>query len=151
MSCSLWSHGLQHSRLPCPSLSPGVCSNSSPLSRWCHPTISSSVTLFSSCLQSFPGSEASSESALRTRWPKYWSFTFSISPSNEHSELVSFRIDWFDLFAIRDSRESFSSTTTGKNQFLFLFKDDLITIYYGLINTGLTANSTVTHGWMKFM
>ena len=53
MSCSLWSHGLQHSRLPCPSLSPGVCSNSSPLSRWCHPTISSSVTTFSSCPQSF--------------------------------------------------------------------------------------------------
>ena len=54
MSNSLWPHGLQHTRLPRPSLSPGVCSNSCPLSRWCYPTISSSVTPFSSCLQSFP-------------------------------------------------------------------------------------------------
>ena len=50
----LWPHGLQHTRLPCPSPSPGVCSNLCPLSGWCHPTISSSVILFSSCLQSFP-------------------------------------------------------------------------------------------------
>ena len=56
MSDSLWPHGPCHARLPCPSLSPGMCSNSCPLSRWCHPTISSSVTPFSSCLQSFPAS-----------------------------------------------------------------------------------------------
>ena len=55
MSNSLQPHGLQHTRLLCLSLSPGACSNSCPLSRWCHPTISSSVTLFS-CLQSFPAS-----------------------------------------------------------------------------------------------
>ena len=54
----LWSHGLQHARLPCPSLPPKVCSNSCPLSRWCHPTISSSVVPFSSCLQSFPASRS---------------------------------------------------------------------------------------------
>ena len=58
MSDSLWPHGLQHARLPCLSLSPGVCSNSCPLSRWCHPTISSSVVPFSSCLQSFPASKS---------------------------------------------------------------------------------------------
>ena len=52
VSDSLWPHGLQHTRLPCPSLSPGVCSNSCPLSRWCHPTISFSVIPFSSCSQS---------------------------------------------------------------------------------------------------
>ena len=53
-SClTLWPHGLQHTRLPCPSLSPSVCSVSCPLSHWCHPTISSSATLFSFCLQSF--------------------------------------------------------------------------------------------------
>ena len=52
----LWSHGLQHTRLPGPSLYPGVCSNSCPLSRWCHPTILSSVIPFCSCLQSFPTS-----------------------------------------------------------------------------------------------
>ena len=53
---SLWPHELQHTRLPCPSPSPGACSNSCPLSRWCHPTISPSVVPFSSCLQSFPAS-----------------------------------------------------------------------------------------------
>ena len=56
MSNSLQPHGLQHARLPCPSLSPGARSNSCPLSRWCHPTLSSSVVPFSSCLQSFPAS-----------------------------------------------------------------------------------------------
>ena len=56
MSNSLWPHGLQHTRLPCPSPYPGVCSNSCPLSQWCHPTISSSVVPFSSCPQSFPAS-----------------------------------------------------------------------------------------------
>ena len=56
VSDSLWPQELQRTRLPCPSLFPGVCSNSCPLSRWCHPTISSSVTPFSSCLQSFPAS-----------------------------------------------------------------------------------------------
>ena len=56
LSNSLQPHGLQHARLPCPSPTPGACSNSCPLSRWCHPTISSSVVTFSSCLQSFPAS-----------------------------------------------------------------------------------------------
>ena len=56
MSDSLWPHGLQHARIPCPSLSPGACSNLHPLSWWCHPTISSSVIPFSSCPQSFPSS-----------------------------------------------------------------------------------------------
>ena len=54
MSNSVWPHGLQYTRLPCPSPTPGACSNSCPLSQWCHPTISSSVVPFSSCLQSFP-------------------------------------------------------------------------------------------------
>ena len=58
--------------------------NSCPLSQWCHLTISSSVTPFSSCPQSFPATVFSNESALRIKWPKYWSFSFSISPSNEY-------------------------------------------------------------------
>ena len=75
---------LWHTTLLCPPLSPGVCSNSSPLNRWRHPTISSSAAFFSFCLQSFPASKVfSTESALHIRWPKYWSFSFSISPSNE--------------------------------------------------------------------
>ena len=98
MSNFLQPHELQHTRLPCLSLTHWVCSNSCPLSRWCHPTISSSVAPFFSCPQSFPGSVFSNESALHIRWPKYWSF--SISPLSEYSGLISFRIDWFDLLAI---------------------------------------------------
>ena len=92
MSNSLQPHGLQHARLPCPSPSPRVCSNSCPLSQGCHPTISSSVLLPSI----YPSIRVfSSESALCIRRPKYCSFSFS--PSNEYSGLISFRIDWFDL------------------------------------------------------
>ena len=98
-------HGLQHARLPCPSLSPRVCSNSCPSSWWCHPTISPSVVPFSSCLQSFPGS-FSHELTLHIRWPKYWSFSFSISPSNDYSGLISFRIDWCNLLAVQGALKS---------------------------------------------
>ena len=99
VSSSLQPHGLQHARLPCPLLSPGVCSDSCPCSRWCHPTISSSVFCCSLLLPSmFPSIRVfSNESALCIRWPKYWSFRFSTSPSNEYSGFISFRIDWFNL------------------------------------------------------
>ena len=107
ISDSLQLHGLQHTRLPCPSPSSGTCSNSCPLSWWCHLTISSSVVPFSSCLQSFPASGSFPESTLRTRCPKYWSFSFSISPSNEYSGLISFRTDWFDLLAVQETLKSF--------------------------------------------
>ena len=97
MSDSLQLHGLQHARLPSPSLFPRACSNSCPLSWWCHPTISSSW-LFLLLPSIFPSIRIfSNESVLRIRWPKYWSFSFSISPSNECLGLISFRIDWFDL------------------------------------------------------
>ena len=96
---SLQPHGLQHTRLPGPSPTPGACSNSCLSSRWYHPTISSSVICFSSCLQSFPAPGSFPESVLRIRWPKYWSFCFSISPSYEYSELISFRMNWLDLLA----------------------------------------------------
>ena len=90
-----WGH---HARPPCPSPTPRVYSNSCPLSWWCHPTISSSLVPFSSCLQSFPSFRVfSNESVLCIRWPKYSSFSFSISPSNEYSGLISFRMDWLNL------------------------------------------------------
>ena len=79
---------MQHSRLPCPSPSPRVCSNSCPLSQGSYPTISSSVIPFSSCPQSFP---ASKSFPVLIRWPRYWSF--SISPSNEYSGLIPLRIE----------------------------------------------------------
>ena len=90
VSDSLRPHGLQHARPPYQSPTPGVYSNSCPSSRWGHPIISSSVVPFSSCLQSFPASG----SFPMGRWPKYWSFSFSISPSNEYSRLISFRMHW---------------------------------------------------------
>ena len=88
MSDSLWPNGLQHTRLLCSSPSPRVCPSSCPLNQWCYLTISSSVALFSFCLQSFQ----TSESALHIRWARYWSFGFSISPSNEYSGLISLRL-----------------------------------------------------------
>ena len=93
MSDYLWLHGLQHTRLSCSSPTSRACSNSCLLSWWCHPTISSSVVPFPSCLQAFPASGSLHKSVLLIRWPKYWSFSFSISPSNEYSGLISFRID----------------------------------------------------------
>ena len=97
---------LQHTRLPCPSLCPRACSNSCPLSQGCHLTVSSSVAPFSSCPQSSPASGASNESVLLIRWPKYWSFSFNISPSNGYSGLISFRTDWFDLLAVQGTLKS---------------------------------------------
>ena len=89
MPNSLQPHGLQHARPPCPSLSPRACS--CPLSQGCHPTISSSVIPFSHT-QSFPSIRIfHNESAVHIRWLKYWNFR--ISPSNEYSGLISFRVD----------------------------------------------------------
>ena len=101
MSDSLQPHGLQHARLPCPSLSPRICSNSCPWSGWCHQP---SHTLSSPSPPAFNLSQHqvfSNELALRIRWPKYWSFSFSISPSNEYLGVISFRNDWLDLLAVQ--------------------------------------------------
>ena len=107
MSNSLQPHRLQHARLPCPSPTPGTCSNSCPSSWWCHPTISSSVVPVPSCLQSFPASGSFPMSQFFTSEAKVLaSFSFSISPSNEYSGLISFRIDWFDLLAVQGTLKS---------------------------------------------
>ena len=91
-----------NARLPCPSLSPGVCSNSCLLSQWCHPTILSSVTHLLLLPSIFPSIRVfSNESALHIKWPKYWSFSLSINPSKEYSWLISFKLDWFDLLAVQ--------------------------------------------------
>ena len=93
---------LSSSRPLCPSPTPRVHPNSCPSSRWCHPAISSSVVPFSSWPQSLPASE----SALRMRWPKYWSFSFSIIPSKEQPRLISFRMEWLDLLAVQGTLKS---------------------------------------------
>ena len=107
ISNSLWPHGLQHTRLPCPLLSPRVGSNSCSLNGWCYFTISSSLTPFSLLPSIFPSIwVVSNESALLIRWPRFWSFSFSISPSNEYSGLISFRMDWLDLLATQGTLKS---------------------------------------------
>ena len=115
VSDSLWPHGLQHARLPCPSPTPWACSNPCLLVMpsnhliLCRPllllpSVFPSIRLFSN------------ESVLLIRWPKYWSFSFNISPSNEYSGLISFRIGWFDL-AVQGILESPFQHHSWKHQF----------------------------------
>ena len=107
MSDSLRPHELQHTRPPCPSPTPGVHPDSCPLSRWYHPTISSSCRPLLLLPSIFPSIRVfPNESVLHIRWPKYWSFSFSISPSNKHSGLISFRMDWLDLLAVQGTLKS---------------------------------------------
>ena len=120
MSNSLRPHGLQHTRLLCPSLSPrGLLKLMSIESVMpsnhlflCHPllllpSIFPSIRVFSN------------ELALRIRWPKYWNFSFSISPSNEYSGLISFRIDWFDLLAVQGTLKSLLQHHSSKPSILW--------------------------------
>jgi len=106
VSDSLRLHESQHTRPPCPSPTPGVHSDSRPSSEWCHPAFLSSVVPFSSCPQPLAASEFSNESTLHMRWPKYWSFSFSIIPSKEIPALISFRMDWLDLLAVQGTLKS---------------------------------------------
>ena len=95
MSDSLQPQGLQHAMFLWPSLFPEAYANSRPLSQWCHLVLSCPLLLLPSV---FPRIRVfSNKSVLHIRWPKYWSFSFSISPSDEYSGLIYFRIDWFDL------------------------------------------------------
>ena len=105
VSESLWLHGLQPARLPCPPLSAVVCSNSCPLNWWCCLTTSSSATTLLLLASVFPRIKVfSNESALHIRWSMYWSF--SVSSSSEYSGWISFRIDWFDLLAVQGTLKS---------------------------------------------
>ena len=117
MSTSLRLHGLQHARLPRPSPTHGACSDSCPLNQQCHLTISSSVIPFSSCPQCFPSRVFSNELALHSRWPKFWSF--SISLSNEYSGLISFRIDCSDLLAVQRTLKSLFQHHSSKASILW--------------------------------
>ena len=119
VSESFQSRGLQYTRPPCPSPALGVYPNSCLLSQWCHLTISSSGVHFSSCLQSFPASRYFPESVLHIMWPKYWSLSFRISPSNEYSGLISFRMDWFDLFGVQGTLKSLFQRHSSKASILW--------------------------------
>ena len=121
MSDSLQPHESQHARPPCPSPAPGVYSNSCLLKlmsidQWCHPAISSSVVPFSSCPQ--PSIRVfSNESTLRMRWPKDWSFSFNIIPSNEHPGLTSLGWTGWISFQSKGLSRVFSNTTVQNHQF----------------------------------
>ena len=114
VSDSLRPHESQHARPPCPSPSPGVHSDSCPSSPWCHPAISSCRPLL--LLPPIPPSIRvfSDESTLRMRWPKYWSFSFSIITSKETPGLIFYRMDWLDLLQSKGLSRVFSNTTVQK-------------------------------------
>ena len=142
VSNSVQPHGLQHARLPCPSPSPGVCSNSCSLScdafQSCHPLSSPSPPVFV-----FPRIRVfSNESVLRIRWSKYWSFSFSISTSNEYSGLISFRMDWLDLLADQRTLKSLLQHYSSKTLILRCTALSIVQISHPYMTTGKTIALT---------
>ena len=136
MSYSLWPHGLQRARLPCPSPTPGACLNSCPLSSWCHPTISSSVVPFSFCLQSFPASGSFQMSQFFTSGGQSIGVSASASVLKMHIQnwFLLGLTDWMSLQPKGLSRV-FSNTTVQKHQFFsrpgfgFLYSPALTSIH----------------------
>ena len=127
--------GLQHARLPCPSASPGVCTNSCPLSQWCLP--SNHLVLCHPLLllpSIFPSIRVfSNKSVLCIKWTKYWSFSFSISPSDKYLGLIFFRTDWLIFMLLGDSQESSPTPqfeSIGSSMVSFLYGPSLISIHY---------------------
>ena len=140
MSDSLGCHRLQHTRLPCSTSSPRACSASPPSSQWCHTAISSSVnpsplpSIFS-IIRVFP-----SESVLHIRWSKYWSFSFSISPANEYSGLISFRMDWLDPLVVQGTLKSLIQHHNSKASVLWPFF--IVQLSHSYMTTGKTIALT---------
>ena len=140
MSNSLRPHGLQHTSLPCPSPYPGACSNSCPLSWRCHQTLSSVLLLLPSI---FPSIRVfSNESVLHIRWPKYWSFSFSISLSNEYSGLISFRTEWLDLLAVQRTLKSLLQHHSSKTSILWRSAFFIVQLPHPYMTTGKTIALT---------
>ena len=142
MSDSLWPHEPQHTRPPCPSPTPGVYPNSCPLSRWCHPAISSSVIPFCSCPQSFPESGSFQMSQLSTSGGQSWSLSFNISPSNEHPGLISFRMDWLDLLAGQGTLKSLLQHHSAKASILLRSAFFTVQLSHPYMTTGKTIALT---------
>ena len=142
VSDSLRPHELQHARPPCPSPSPGVHSDSCPSSQWCHPAISSCRPLL--LLSPVPPSIRvfSNESSLRMRWPKYWSFSFSIIPSNVHPGLISFRMDWLDLLAVQGTLKSLLPHHSSKAPILWCSAFFTVQLSHPYMTTGKTIALT---------
>ena len=142
LSDSLQPHESQHARPPCPSPTPGFHSDSRPSSQWCHPAISSSVVPFSSCPQSLPASVFSNESAFPMRWPKYWSFSFSIIPSKEIPGLISFRMDWLDLLAVQGTLKNLLQHHSSKASILQCSAFFTVQLSHPYMTTGKTIAVT---------
>ena len=124
----------------CLSPSHRVCSNSCPLTQWCHPTISFSVIPFSSCPPSFPMLEVFPVSQLFTS--KYWSSSFSICPSNEYSGLISFKIDRFDLLAVQWTLKSLPQHHSSKASILWCSAFFIVQLSHAYMTTGKTIALT---------
>ena len=154
MSYSLWPHRLQHSRLPCPSSTPGASSNSCPLSQWCHPTISSSVVHFSSCLQSFPASGSFPMSPFFPSDDQSIGVSASVLPMNiqymccrsKHSMNIQdwfpFGIHWFDLLAVQGTLKSLLPYYSLKESILWLSTFFIFQLSHPYMTTGKTIALT---------
>ena len=139
-------HGWQHTRLPCPSLTPRACSNSYSSSGWYNPTISPSDVPFSPfhpllsllLLPSiFPSIRVfANESILHIIWPKYWSFSFNISHSNEYSGLISFRMSWLDLLAAQGTLKSLFQHHSSKASILWHSSFLMVQLSHPYLTTG---------------
>ena len=142
MSDSLWCHGLQHARLPCPSPTPRACSSNSLSVGLVMP--SNHLILYCPLLPSiFPSIRVfSNESVLCIRWPKYWSFSFSISPSNEYSGLIFFRIDWLDLLAVQGTLKSLLQHHSSKASILWCSVLFMVQLSHPHMTTGKTIALT---------
>ena len=139
MSDSLQPHGLQLARLPCPSPTPRVYSTSCPSSQWCHSLSHPCPPLLLPSI--FPRMRVFS-SVLHIRWPKYWSFSFSISPSNEYSGLISFRINWFDLLAVQGILKNLLQHHSSKASILWCSALFILQFSYPCMTTGKTIALT---------
>ena len=138
MSDCLWSHGLQHSRPPCPSPTPGAYSNSCPSYRWWpsnHLILCRCLLLLPSI---FPSIRVfSNESVPHTRWPKCWSFSFNISPSNEYSGLI-FRMDWLNFLVVQGTLKSLLQHHNSKASILWNSAFFIVQLSHPYMTTGKT-------------
>ena len=139
MSNSWRTCGWQHARLPCPSPSPGAWSNSHPLSQWWHPTISSTVVPFSSCFNL-----SQHQGIFKWVRPKYWNFSFSVSPSNEYSRLISCRMDWLDFFAVQGTLKSLLQYHNSKASILRHSAFFMVQLSRPYMTTGSGGNIALT-------
>ena len=138
LSNSLRPHGLQHTRLPCSSPSPRACSNSCPSSQWCHPTISSSVVPFFSCLQYFPASESFPVSHFFLSGGQ----SIGVSALAEYSALISFRINWLDLLAVQGTLKSLLQLCSSTASVLWLSTNFMVQLSHPYMPTGKTIALT---------